>query len=68
VGGRSYAGANQALERLAGDLDGRLLVVPWADAVRANPRLLAGDGVHATPAGYRSRAQLYADAARACRG
>jgi lysophospholipase L1-like esterase len=25
---------------------------------------LAGDGVHATPGGYRARAQMYADAAR----
>jgi hypothetical protein len=29
---------------------------------------LAGDGVHATPDGYRARAALYAEAARSCAG
>ena len=29
---------------------------------------LAADGVHATPDGYRARAWMYAQAARACRG
>ncbi len=68
VGGRSYAAANATLTRLAGELAGRLRIVPWADAVAADPRLVKGDGVHATPEGYRVRAAMYADAARACGG
>jgi hypothetical protein len=66
--GVSYAAANQRLQQLATEpgLAGRLLVVPWAAAVRANPGWLAPDGVHGTPDGYRARAQMYADAARAC--
>ena len=69
-GGVSYAGANRRLVQLASapGLAGRLLIVPWAAAVRSNPGWLAPDGVHATPEGYRARAQMYADAARACGG
>jgi hypothetical protein len=69
-GGVSYAGANRRLEQLASapGLAGRLLIVPWAAAVRSNPGWLAPDGVHGTPDGYRARAQMYADAARACGG
>jgi hypothetical protein len=48
------------------ELAGRLLLVPWADAVAARPAWIAGDGVHGTPEGYRGRAQMYADAARSC--
>ncbi|HWK29706.1 MAG TPA: hypothetical protein VNS09_24280 [Solirubrobacter sp.] len=65
VGGRGYADANARLERLAAH-GGRLVLVPWADAVRQHPEWIGGDGVHATPAGYRARADLYAAAARAC--
>jgi hypothetical protein len=68
LNGVSYAAANRRLTQLAADpaLAGRLRVVPWAATVRANPGWLAGDGVHATPEGYRARAQMYADAARSC--
>jgi len=68
--GVSYAAANRRLVQLASEpgLAGRLLVVPWAAAVRSNPGWLAPDGVHGTPDGYRARAQMYADAARACGG
>jgi lysophospholipase L1-like esterase len=68
LNGVSYAAANRRLNQLAADpaLRGRLRVVPWAAAVRANPGWLAGDGVHATPDGYRASAQMYADAARSC--
>jgi lysophospholipase L1-like esterase len=70
LGGVGYQAANDLLERLAADpaLAGRLLIVPWARQVAAHPGWLAGDGVHATPEGYRARAQMYADAARACGG
>ena len=66
--GVSYAAANRRLVQLASEpgLAGRLLIVPWAAAVRSNPGWLAPDGVHGTPDGYRARAQMYADAARAC--
>jgi lysophospholipase L1-like esterase len=70
LGGVSYQAANSRLEQLASEpgLAGRLLIVPWAAQVAAHPGWLAGDGVHATPEGYRARAQMYADAARACGG
>jgi hypothetical protein len=63
--GRSYAGANALLRRLDADLGRRLTVIPWAEnAARAG--WLAADRVHATPEGYRRRAELYAEAARSC--
>jgi hypothetical protein len=65
VNGVSYRAANAILERLAAT-DGRLRVVPWAEQVAANSRLLGADGVHPTPAGYELRARLYAQAAQAC--
>jgi len=36
--------------------------------VAASPSLIAGDGVHGTPAGYEARAELYAAAIQACAG
>jgi hypothetical protein len=66
VGGRSYDGANAALARLADANPTVMRLVPWAQQVAAYPEWLAADGVHATPAGYTARAQLYASAARGC--
>jgi hypothetical protein len=66
VNGVSYRAANAVLERLAAS-DARLVLVPWAEQVAANPELLAADRVHPVPAGYQVRAALYAQAARACR-
>jgi lysophospholipase L1-like esterase len=66
VGGTSYAAANAKLGQLAGELRGRLLVVPWAQAVASNPSLVGKDGVHASSAGYQERARLYAATARTC--
>jgi lysophospholipase L1-like esterase len=40
-------------------------LVDWEKMVRENPSYLAGDKVHGTPAGYKARAQAFADAARA---
>jgi hypothetical protein len=68
LGGVSYAAANTRLNALAAQFGGRLIVAPWAAAVARNPGLVGGDGVHATSEGYRTRAQLYANAANACRG
>jgi hypothetical protein len=65
VNGVSYRAANALLARLATD-NARLRLVPWAERVAATPQLLGADGVHATPAGYQLRAQLYAQAAQAC--
>jgi hypothetical protein len=65
--GVSYAAANQHLNALASEFGGRLLIVPWAETVAGSPSLLGRDRVHATAAGYRLRAQLYADAVRSCR-
>jgi hypothetical protein len=66
VGGQTYDNANAALARLAAANPGVMRIVPWAAQVAAHPEWLAADGVHATPAGYAARAQLYAAAARTC--
>ena len=68
--GVSYAAANEVLERLALHLrtGPRLQLVDWRAAVAQSPGLIAGDGVHGTPAGYRARGQLYAGAIKACAG
>jgi hypothetical protein len=41
-------------------------VVDWRGAVRSDPSMLAGDGVHGTGTGYAVRGRLFADAVRAC--
>jgi hypothetical protein len=66
VGGVTYARANQVLAELAAEDPSVMKLVPWAQQVAAHPEWLASDGVHATPAGYSARAQMYAEAARSC--
>jgi lysophospholipase L1-like esterase len=66
VGGVTYARANQALAELAAENPSVMKLVPWAQQVAAQPEWLGSDGVHATPAGYSARAQMYAEAARSC--
>ena len=66
VGGVTYARANQALAGLAAENPSVMKLVPWAQQVAAHPEWLGSDGVHATPAGYSARAQMYAEAARSC--
>lgn len=66
--GVSYDAANRVLERLAGDERLNLRLVDWAGLVARSPSFIAGDGVHATPAGYRARGELYANAIRSCAG
>ena len=64
--GVSYAKANATLERLAAEMPGRVVVVPWAAAVADHPEWLIADKVHGTSAGYQARAQMYAQAAQSC--
>ena len=66
--GVSYAAANRILVRLGGDVRLGLQLVDWAGMVAQSPSYVAGDGVHATPAGYVARGQAYAAAIRACAG
>jgi hypothetical protein len=69
VGGRTYGAVNARLRALALDpsLHGRLLIADWARAlVGHRKQWLAKDKVHATPAGYLARAQLYANALASC--
>lgn len=69
VGGRSYAAANARLRALAADpaLAGRLQIADWARALGGHRRQwLVADGVHATSAGYRARARIYAGALARC--
>ncbi len=66
VGGTSYARANALLQRLGQELPGHVVVVPWAETVADHPDLIGPDGVHATTAGYQTRAQLYARAIQSC--
>ena len=68
VRGVSYGAANDLLRELGADPQLSLRIVDWSAAVAASPSLVAGDGVHASPAGYRVRAALYAEAIRACAG
>ena len=68
VGGVSYDAANTTLRSLAsGSLAGKLQLVDWATAVASHPSWVpGGDGVHASPEGYRNRAALYAQAIKNC--
>jgi hypothetical protein len=67
-GGVSYRAANGRLAALEAELSPRLILVPWAETVAAQPELLASDHVHGTPAGYQARAALYAQAIASCGG
>jgi lysophospholipase L1-like esterase len=61
--GASYAGFNRVLARLA-RRHPNLVLVDWARLVVRHPAWLAGDGVHASAAGYRARAAAIAAAVR----
>jgi hypothetical protein len=63
--GISYAGYNRALDQVAASSP-NLAVVDWNGMVNANPALVGGDGVHATPDGYRARAAAIAQALEGC--
>jgi lysophospholipase L1-like esterase len=57
-----YGRVNTMLRRMP-EQHPRLMVVDWARTTQRRPRLLAGDGVHATPHGYHVRAALIEAAA-----
>jgi hypothetical protein len=65
--GVSYAGYNRVLARVAASTP-NFFVIDWAGMVAANPGLVGGDRVHATPSGYAARGRAIADAARTCGG
>lgn len=64
--GVGHDAANALLRRLARDGELELELVDWARAVQRDASLMSADEVHASPAGYRARARMYADAIRAC--
>jgi lysophospholipase L1-like esterase len=68
LAGVSYDAANALLRGLANDPELALRLVDWAAAVARSPSLLARDGVHGTPAGYRALGRLYAAAVASCAG
>jgi MYXO-CTERM domain-containing protein len=63
--GVSYAGFNRALDQIAATSD-NLAVVDWNGMVNSGQAQVAGDGVHATPAGYEARATAIAQALQGC--
>jgi hypothetical protein len=68
LGGVSYQAANARLQALEAELSPRLILVPWAETISAQPGLMGADGVHPNPDGYRARAALYAQAIQSCAG
>lgn len=60
----AYGKVNRMLTRLDRD-SAQLSVLRWDLFIRQHPRLLAGDGVHLTPAGYQVRGRMIAEAVRA---
>jgi hypothetical protein len=63
--GISYAGFNRVLAQQAAAAP-NLAVVDWNGLVSSGQAQVAGDGVHATPEGYRVRAQAIAQALSGC--
>jgi hypothetical protein len=66
VGGRTYAGYNGVLRRLAARRD-NLIVFNWTRMAGRNGGWFGGDGVHPTGVGYASRARGIANKVRECR-
>jgi lysophospholipase L1-like esterase len=65
AGGASYDGLNRVLA--AGAATRRnLVLVDWQSLVHSHPTWLRTDGVHATAAGYRGRAEAIAAAVKEC--
>jgi lysophospholipase L1-like esterase len=54
---------NAALVEVASERS-NVVVADWASIVLANPKLMAFDGLHLQPVGYRLRAQMYVEAAQ----
>lgn len=57
-------GYNDVLETAADD--GRLRLLRWDEMLERDPGLLAPDGVHGSPEGYRARAEETARLVRSC--
>lgn len=66
VGGRSYAGYNSVLRRLAAKRR-HLVVFNWARMAARNRGWFGDDGVHPTGVGYSARARGIAAKVRECR-
>ncbi len=64
-GGDAYAPFNDALEAEAA-ANRNLRLVEWTSMLEAHPEWLAADGIHATPDGYRARADAIVAAMRTC--
>ena len=54
---------NAALVEVASERS-NVVIADWASIVIANPKLMAFDGLHLQPVGYRLRAQMYVEAAQ----
>jgi hypothetical protein len=57
-------GYNDVLERAADE--GRLRLLRWDEMLARDPSLLAPDGIHGSPDGYRARAEEAARLVRSC--
>lgn len=66
VGGRTYAGYNSILRRLAAKRR-NLVVFNWSRMAGRNRQWFGDDGVHPTGVGYSARARGIANAVRECR-
>jgi GDSL-like lipase/acylhydrolase family protein len=66
VGGATYAGYNNVLDRIAKRND-RLRVVDWAAMAAHNRGWFGDDGVHPNATGYLARARAIAKQVRRCR-
>jgi hypothetical protein len=63
--GDAYEPFNAVL-RAAAAKSRNLRLVEWSQMLRDHPDWVSGDGVHATPDGYRARADATVDAMRSC--
>lgn len=60
----NYDAVNALIREQAARHPDAMGIVDWQNMVQQHPSYLAGDGIHGTAAGYRARAQAFADAAR----
>jgi dienelactone hydrolase len=63
--GVTVDGLNRAVRSFASS-SSNVQLVDWRSAALSHPQLINSDGVHPTPAGYRLRAGLFAQAISAC--
>ena len=60
----NYDAVNAMIREYAAKHPDVMRIVDWQKMVQQNPSYLAGDRIHGTAAGYKARAQAFADAAR----